>query len=186
MSVRVIAGQVKGRSLKPSPRSSIRPTSDLVRGALFSILGPAVVDASVLDLFAGTGALGIEALSRGAARADFVESHPRQCAALRASLHALDMADRCQVRCSRVERALASLTGPYDLLFLDPPYAYANLGQLLERIAHSSLVAERSIVAVEHTRRLELAEVYGPLTLARRRSYGDTAISLYHQGETPW
>lgn len=186
MPLRIIAGQARGRALKVLPDARLRPTSGLVRGALFSILAPYVKDARVLDLFAGTGALGIEALSRGAVHATFVESHPSQCALLRASLQELGFADRAQVLCTRVERALQSLAGPFDIILLDPPYAYLRLGGILEQLAPSPLVGQDGIVAVEHTRRHPLAAAYGALTLVKERSYGETRLSLYQHGGTPW
>jgi 16S rRNA (guanine966-N2)-methyltransferase len=186
MGLRIIAGQARGRALKVLPQAGVRPTLELVRGALFSILAPYLKDARVLDLFAGTGALGIEALSRGAAHATFVESHPRQCALLRAGLQELGFADRAQVLCSRVERAIQSLAGPYDIILLDPPYAYPRLGGILEQLASSPLAGQDGVVAVEHSRRHPLAASYGALALVKERSYGETRLSLYQHGGAPW
>ncbi len=186
MSVRVIAGQAKGRPLRRPRTSAVRPTTDLVRGALFSALAQSVSGARVLDLFAGTGALGIEALSRGAASAHFVESDSRQCADIRSSLRDLAYADHAAVHRAKVERAILSMPGPYDLIFLDPPYAYPNLGELLETIAGSPLVGPDTIVAVEHSKRQPLADTYGGLTRGKHRTYGETCTSLYRPGGSPW
>ena len=136
----------------------------------------------MLDLFAGAGTLGSEALSRGAVRVDFVESNLRQCVALRAGLRALGREPVSHVHWTRVERALGFLTGPYDLVILDPPYAYVGTGALLERIASSSLVAEGGTVAVEHGRRASLPDVVGCLNVLTRRRYGDTALTIYQHG----
>jgi 16S rRNA (guanine(966)-N(2))-methyltransferase RsmD len=164
----------------------VRPTTDLVRGALFSILAPLLPDFHVLDLFAGTGALGIEALSRGAATADFVESNPRQCADIRASIDTCGYADRCRVHRTRAERFIESPSGPYDLLLLDPPYAYAALEDLLRRIAASSLVTEGTVVVAEHSKRQPLPADCGSLVRVKERNYGETCITVYRIGGQPW
>ncbi len=147
MRVRLVGGSTGSRSLRSVRSTGTRPTSGLVRGALFGILAPHLHQPRVLDLFAGTGALGLEALSRGAVRVDFVESNLRQCVALRAGLRAQGHEPVTHVHWTRVERALGFLTGPYDLVVMDPPYAYAGTAALLERIAGSALVAEEGILA---------------------------------------
>jgi 16S rRNA (guanine(966)-N(2))-methyltransferase RsmD len=154
----------------------------LVRGALFAIIEPYLERPLVLDLFAGTGALGIEALNHGAAGVDFVESNLRQCVALRARLRALDHETMGHVHWTRVERALGFLKGPYDLVLMDPPYVYAGTAPLLDRIASSSLVAEGGILAVEHGRRTLMPDSVGDLTVLKRRRHGDTALTIYTYG----
>lgn len=186
MSVRVIAGQAKGRSLTRPRKAAVRPTTELVRGALFSILAPDLPDSRVIDLFAGTGALGIEALSRGAASADFVESDPRQCADIRASIDACGYSDKCTVHRIRVERFIESASKPYDLVLLDPPYAYPALDDLLARIAASSLVTEGTVVVAEHSKRQPLPADCGSLALVKERTYGETCISVYRMGGRAW
>jgi 16S rRNA (guanine966-N2)-methyltransferase len=186
VAVRIIAGQAGGRLLRLPRGAHTRPTSDLVRGALFSILDPFLDDASVLDLFAGTGALGIEALSRGAAWADFIENNPRQCVFLKSNLQDLGLGKRSHVRCSRVEQAVPSLFARYDIIFLDPPYGYSGLERLLEGIAPASLAGDGAFLTVEHSRRHVLADDYGPISLVRRRSYGDTVLSIYREGGRRW
>ena len=186
MAVRIIGGQAKGRTLHVGRGATTRPTSGVVRSALFSILTPYLEAVSVLDLFAGTGALGIEALSRGAATADFVEQDPRQCTALRRNLETLGLTERARVRGSRVEQAIASLPGPYDLVLMDPPYNLPHLEDLLERIAVSPLVGSGTVLAVEHASRQSLPETSGEMALVKRRSYGDTSISIYQHGGEAW
>ena len=179
MAVRVGGGQVRGRVLKVTRGSATRPSSGRVRSALFSMLASRVSGASVLDLYAGTGALGIEALSRGAAHVDFVEQDSRECATLRANLESLGYATQARVHRMPVDRALTSLSGPYDLVVMDPPYADDALASLLERVG--PLVAEDGTVAAEHDRRHSLPPTAGSLEQVTERAYGDTVLSIYRR-----
>ena len=172
--MRVVAGRFGGRALRAPRGAATRPTSDRVREALFSILGP-LDGLAALDLFAGSGALGIEALSRGAARATFVECAPAALGALRANLAALDVI--ADVRGMTVERFLrdaATQGEPYDLVFLDPPYREAaGLGPVLEL---QPLLKPGARVVGESDRRapLDLA-----LPILDERRYGDTLIRIH-------
>ena len=172
--MRVIAGRYGGRRLVAPPGRATRPTSDRVREALFSILGP-VEGAAVLDLFAGSGALGIEALSRGAARATFVDSGPRAVAAIRANLESLG----ADAGVHRLDAAAfvgkASAAGDaYDLVFLDPPYREAaGLGRV---ISLDPVLAPGARVVAESDRR---APVELDLPLTDERRYGDTLIRIH-------
>jgi len=121
--MRVIAGEAKGLRLKRPAARHLRPTSDLVRGAIFDILASLGADCTrVLDLYAGSGALGIEALSRGAHWCDFVEQDRAACAIIRENLALAGFQERTRVHCMSVEKALDRLDGPYDLVLMDPPY----------------------------------------------------------------
>jgi len=181
--MRVIAGRYGGRRLQAPRGRATRPTSDRVREALFSILGD-VSRAAVLDLFAGTGALGIEALSRGAERAVFVERDSTALAALRANLTELNLVEpRVQVRPGEALAALkaARKSGEtYDLVFVDPPYARAR--QLGAAIASElpDLLRGGARVVVESSRR---SPVELPLLVVGQRSYGDTTITIHRQPE---
>jgi 16S rRNA (guanine966-N2)-methyltransferase len=175
--MRVIAGRWGGRRLQAPPGDATRPTSDRVREALFSVLGDRVDGARVLDLFAGSGALGIEALSRGAAHATFVDSAPAAIRSLTANLSALG-AD-AEVRRADARRFLgaASANGRhYDLVFLDPPYRLA--GRLGGELAAAlpAVLAPGAMVVTESDRRapLELE-----LELIDERRYGDTLIRIH-------
>lgn len=183
-TVRITGGIARGLSLFAPPLSQVRPTSDRVRGALFQLVGEAVSDASVLDLYAGTGALGIEALSRGAARADFVEQDVRLCHAIRRNLENAGFADRGRVCRVRVEQALAFLKGPYRLVLVDPPYDLPGIPRILEALNRPSLLEEGGVVVVEHSRRVALPGGYGALRRGQQRRYGDTMLSVYSKGET--
>jgi 16S rRNA (guanine966-N2)-methyltransferase len=175
--MRVIAGAFKGRPLKAPPGRDTRPTADRVREALFSILGD-VRDMRVLDLFAGSGALGIEALSRGASEAVFVESSRRAAAVIAANLKAVGDPP-AEVR---TEDALAFLgraqTQPYDLVFADPPYSSATrLGERLSELLPGAL-HEGSLTVTESDKRTPLQL---SLPLIDERTYGDTRIAI-HRG----
>ena len=179
--MRVIAGVFKGRRLAPV-HGRIRPTAAKVREAVFSILGPAVVGARVLDLFAGTGALGIEALSRGAAAAVFVEDHPESLKVLRRNLAALDLLDRTTVWPLPVTTALKKLAGRgerFGLAFLDPPYGGGEAVMALSALAELPVLAPGARVVVEHSRRESLPEACGAFTRLEVRRYGDTQVAFY-------
>jgi 16S rRNA (guanine966-N2)-methyltransferase len=177
VSPRVIAGRYGGRRLKAPAGDATRPTADRVREALFSILGAHVHDARVLDLFAGAGTLGLEALSRGAAQATFVESAPRALEALRANVAALG-ADAEIVRADALRwlRGASGGARQYDLVFLDPPYRRApDLGAPLSELL-PAVLAPGALVVAESDRRspLELK-----ITATDERRYGDTLIRIH-------
>jgi 16S rRNA (guanine966-N2)-methyltransferase len=175
--VRVVAGRWGGRRLQAPSGDATRPTSDRVREALFSILAGRVDGASVLDLFAGSGALGIEALSRGAATATFVDSAPAAIRAVRANLKAVGA--EAEVRRADALRFLGSASGharQYDLVFLDPPYRLAGrLGGELTA-ALPAVLAPGAAVIAESDRRAPL-ELELPILDERR--YGDTLIRIH-------
>jgi 16S rRNA (guanine966-N2)-methyltransferase len=175
--MRVIAGRWGGRRLQSPPGAATRPTSDRVREALFSVLGGRVEDARVLDLFAGSGALGLEALSRGAAEATFVDSAPAAIRAIRSNLEALG--GEAEVRRADARRFLggASAAGRhYDLVFLDPPYRMAKrLGDELTA-ALPAVLAPGAAVVTESDRRAALDL---DLPLIDERRYGDTLIRIH-------
>ncbi|HYV14619.1 MAG TPA: 16S rRNA (guanine(966)-N(2))-methyltransferase RsmD [Conexibacter sp.] len=178
--MRVVAGRCGGRRLAAPPGQATRPTSDRVREALFSLLGP-LDDAVVLDLFAGSGALGIEALSRGAARATFVDDAPAAIAVVRANLASLGLEAEAEVR---RQDARAFLRGArdgrheYDLVLLDPPYRLAvELGRELSPLL-AEVIAPGGRVVAESDRRAPL-DLDLPPTDERR--YGDTLIRIHER-----
>jgi 16S rRNA (guanine966-N2)-methyltransferase len=174
--MRVVAGVAGGRRLRAPAGRRVRPTSERVREALFNALGSidAVAGATVVDLFAGTGALGIEALSRGAASATFVEADPRAVAAIRENLGATGLGDRARVLQADVERFLADHPEPvYDLAFADPPYAFEDWPALLA-------VLPARLVAIEARAHVALGPGWHPL---RSRRYGDTVVTLARHEE---
>jgi 16S rRNA (guanine966-N2)-methyltransferase len=175
--MRVIAGRWRGRRLQAPPGDATRPTSDRVREALFSILGDRVEGARVLDLYAGSGALGIEALSRGAAEATFVDSAPAAIRALRANLDTLGADATVRRQDARRHLAAASAAArQYDLVFLDPPYRLARrVGTELSAILPAVLAPGAAVVAESDRREpLDL-----DLPLLDERRYGDTLIRIH-------
>lgn len=159
-----------------------RPTPDRVREALFSIIGDRVVGARVLDLYAGSGALAIEALSRGAVYAELVDDAPAACAAIDRNLESLGCADRARVVCSDAPSHLRTRpsTGPFDLITADPPYtmAQAVAWAVAQLLAQGGWLSEEALVVIEHAQATELGELPGLGTASSRR-YGDTAVSIF-------
>ena len=192
--MRVIGGSARGRRLQAPPGRSTRPTSDRVREAMFSSLAAEVPNAVVLDLFAGTGALGIEALSRGAASATFVESNATIAATLRKNVAAAGVADRAALVVADAA-AFVSRAGPqpYSIVLCDPPYSHPleAVVDLVETLHAAGGLAPDAVVVVERDRRdATLADDEAPpdlgrlLALDRRRSYGDTVL-LYLRVDHP-
>jgi 16S rRNA (guanine966-N2)-methyltransferase len=179
--MRVIAGRLGGRRLKAPPGRTTRPTADRVREALFSMLGE-LEGERVLDLFAGSGALGIEALSRGAAQAVFVERDPAVARVLRENLASLELgSEQAQVRVADARAALRAASDrkeTYDLLFIDPPYRQAGLWGPALSADLPSLLAPGARIVVESDRRAPLAL---ELEIERGRRYGDTSITIHRQ-----
>jgi 16S rRNA (guanine966-N2)-methyltransferase len=179
--MRVTGGRLRGRRLKAPPGRATRPTSDRVREAVFAMLG-AIDGAVVLDLFAGSGALGIEALSRGAGRAVFVEHGAPAAAALRANLESLGLTGASsEVRREPVARALETALGrreKYDLVFIDPPYAQAQSWGPELSAAIPPLLDPGGRVVVESERR---APMRLELAVHRQRVYGDTSVTIHHR-----
>jgi 16S rRNA (guanine966-N2)-methyltransferase len=184
--MRVIAGIAKGHRLKSPRGRGLRPTSDLVRGAVFDVLEAMGADSSrVLDLYAGTGALGIEALSRGAQWCDFVEKDARSCQLIRDNLAHTGLADKAAVHCWAAERVLTRLKGQYSLILADPPYQDERAETVLQGLAASSLVGPDAVIVVEHSQRRPPAPALGPCGLISSRRHGDTCVSLYRSGGRP-
>jgi len=182
--VRVIAGQYRGRMLVAPQGRGIRLTSDRVKEALFNILAPRVNGASFLDLFAGTGSVGIEALSRGARSCTFVEKNPAHIRFLRRNISSLSPTPRCRVYRADVFRFLRSCRDTFDIVFADPPYGKGLAQLTLNSIAESGVVARGGVVVIEHEKGAELCldDRACPLRLERQAAYGDTVISFLSEG----
>ena len=176
--MRVISGRAKGAILRASA-PGVRPTSSRVRNALFSALGPgAICGLRVLDLYAGTGSIGIEALSRGADFARFVERNRRQCESIRESLEASRFSDQAGVSCMTVKKYLQSAEGPFDLVIADPPYSASNAAEILAELVTRGLVRSGADIILEHSSRDSAPQPSG-LLLSSSRRYGDTTLSFY-------
>jgi 16S rRNA (guanine966-N2)-methyltransferase len=176
--VRVIAGRFKGRRLKTPAWEGLRPTSDKLRETLFNILAPRVSGARVLDGYAGTGAIGIEALSRGAAHVTFIEKHRRAAALIEENLKACGVEGGYTIRCAEVVAALDALPAAdaFDLILLDPPYDIENVSAVLDAAARR--LAGNGLVVLERATRREPEE---PAALQRTRDVksGDSTLSIF-------
>lgn len=182
--MRVIAGEFGGRRLEAPRGLKTRPTSDRVREALFMSLG-SLEGVRVVDLFAGSGALGIEALSRGAAFADFVECARPAREALERNLASLGLGARARVWPLRVPQGLAKLSGELaaaGLVLADPPYGGGDARAVLEALAAPGVLAPGARVALERHQKDDVPLPAGALVLVRERRYGETTVNLYEAG----
>jgi 16S rRNA (guanine966-N2)-methyltransferase len=169
--MRVIGGEFRSRRLKTMPGLELRPTPDRLRETLFDILTPRLEGAVFVDAYAGSGAVGIEALSRGAARAIFIEKHRGAVDVIRQNLKSLGLEARAEVVTGKVRIALARFTA--DIVFLDPPYGLA------QEYAEALGQAQAPLVIAQHTTRLALKETYGALRRTRIVRQGGNALSFY-------
>jgi 16S rRNA (guanine966-N2)-methyltransferase len=179
--MRVIGGEFRSRAIKSVPGVDVRPTPDRLREALFNILAPRIAGVVFADLYAGTGAVGIEALSRGASRAVFLEQNRAAVNVLRQNLKSLDLEARAQVLQGRVTALLGRITA--DIVFLDPPYdlhneyetALTKLGEIPPGLVAPLIIAQHDI-------RLKLAPAYGELRQTRVLRQGDNCLSFFSPG----
>jgi 16S rRNA (guanine966-N2)-methyltransferase len=181
--VRVIAGKFRSRTLRSLKDQALRPTSDRLRETLFNVLGPTVSGSTFLDFYAGTGAVGIEAISRGARRAIFAEQHAPAAALIQRNLESLGISAEAEVLCMNVLRAIERLEAKKvhaQFIFLDPPYAAdVDYESALEALGESPLLAPDGRLIVEHLKKRALPEHVGDLELARVLEQGDAALSFY-------
>ena len=185
--MRIIAGKFRSRQLKSLKGLALRPTSDRLRETLFNVLADLVPGSRFVDLFAGTGAVGIEALSRGASEVIFIEKHAPAVALIKKNLESLEIRNHIRVLAQDGVQALerlaaepAALASRIDLLFFDPPYAdEAQYGNVLSFLGKSNLLADGAVVIAEHLRALDLPESFGKLERARVLRQGDAALSFY-------
>jgi len=184
--MRIVSGSARGRTLKGPRSSAIRPTADRVRESVFNILGQWLDGQKVLDLFAGTGALGLEALSRGAAAAVLVDSDREAVTLCRENARALGFQDQARVMSSTVGRALELLVRQgerFDLVLADPPYAARAARDTLERV--QPLLSPGGTCVVEHDRREVVPEAVGRLARVDERAFGDTRVSFFRSLDPP-
>jgi 16S rRNA (guanine966-N2)-methyltransferase len=177
--LRVIAGSARGTKLKAPKGLSVRPTADRVKEALFNIIGARVIDCLFIDLFAGSGAVGIEALSRGAANAVFVDHNRGNIALIRGNLEKTRLSERARLLLSDAGKAIDSLAAENikaDLIFIDPPYDLANVELLVSRIFAKGLLKPSGLLVVEHSaKNLGWAESFPGY---RQKRYGDTSLTF--------
>jgi len=179
--MRIIGGTAGGINLKGPADKTVRPTTERVRAAIFNIVDPVqYVDGKILDLFAGTGSLGIETLSRGASHCDFVEANPLQLKILRSNLELTGLIDKARTYRRDLLKGIGPLHGPYDMILMDPPYKTVNPSDFIERFALAENIFDRqTLIVVGHSKRMPLASSYDTLHCVDSRSYGDNAIKLY-------
>src|SRR5262245_25709194 len=182
--MRIIAGTFRSRQLKPLKKLRIRPTSDMLRETLFNILGPRVERARFLDLFAGTGAVGIEAISRGASHVAFAENHRATVQLINENLALLEIDAGVRLLSADALAAITKLESEravsFDFIFLDPPYANdLDYHSILHALEKSPLVGDSSIVIAEHRKTLSLPAAIGRLQKFRMLKQGDAALSFY-------
>ena len=180
--MRIIAGECRNRRIQALPGAVTRPTPDRVREALFNILAPDVPESHFLDLYAGSGANGIEALSRGASSATFIEESAAAVRIVRTNLQNLRLTHRATVLHQSLPRAIGGLEAPaggYNLVFADPPYGAGDYAELLEAIDASRILARDGRIIVEHSTRVSMPEAIGGLTRGETRKYGDTVLTFF-------
>jgi len=180
--MRVIGGIKGSRKLRSSRSKFLRPTMDRVRESIFNILGKEVINARFLDLFAGTGSVGIEALSRGAREVFFVERDYKIAEVLKKNLHDLGFEGENRILKMDFAKAIKSLSGEerkFDIIYIDPPYGSGFSLQSMELLAEFDILKDNGIVLVEHFHKDRLQENFRSLKLFRVRKFGDTCISIF-------
>lgn len=180
--LRIIAGELGGRRIRVPRGQTVRPTPDRVREALFDILGPTLAGTAALDLYAGSGALGLEALSRGACRATFVEADDRARSVLSQNVEDLGVGPRCTIVAGGVETVVERgiLGGPFDLVLADPPYDERSGETLLCAVARAGLVGPGARIVLQRDHRTEAARGEGtPFDPVRTARYGRTSLDFY-------
>ena len=180
--MRIISGSAKGTHIEAPKRRATRPATDLVRGAVFSMLANLAEDwDNVLDLYSGSGAMGIEALSRGAGHVDFVEHSAECCAIIKANLEKTKLGDNAHVYCTQVEKAISFLDKEYGIIIIDPPYPDLSIGDVVTKISETKLLKPETIVIVTHSPHHPLDQVYGKLKMIKEHRHGDSVIAIYQK-----
>ncbi|MFA5073472.1 MAG: 16S rRNA (guanine(966)-N(2))-methyltransferase RsmD [Nitrospirota bacterium] len=176
--MRITGGTGKGRQLNVPKGLRVRPTSDKVKQALFNILGERILKADFLDLYAGAGGIGLEALSRGADSVTFVDASHSSLQAIQQNIEQLGFGDQVHVVSSKAESFLKKSAGTYDIVFLDPPYT-DEITPLLVLIEQGTLMKSDAVVIAEHFKKKQTPEFVGHLMRYRQAVYGDTVLTFY-------
>ncbi len=180
--MRVIAGIAKGTRIEAPDRKATRPATDLVRGAIFSMLLNMANDwSNVLDLYSGSGAMGIEALSRGAEWVDLVEHSHECCAIIKQNLEKTKFTGQAHIYCCEVLKALSFVDKVYGIIIMDPPYPDLTIGDVITKISETKLVGPETIVVVTHSPRNPFEQVYGKLRQVKETRHGDSVIAIYRK-----
>jgi 16S rRNA (guanine966-N2)-methyltransferase len=182
--LRVVSGVCKGRALKAVPGNTTRPTTDKVKEALFNMIGPYFEGGLGLDLFAGSGGLGLEALSRGLDKVIFVDRDAKAIQTIHENIQACKMEDKAEVYRNDAQRALKALIKReirFDYIFLDPPYKKQQLISLMQKISEHKLVTNGGYIICEHSHDVELPDNVGDYSQYKHEKYGIIAITIYSQ-----
>ena len=177
--MRIIAGEFGGRPLKTLAGKTTRPTSDKVRGAVFNMIGPYFAGGRVLDLFSGSGGLAIEAVSRGMTEAVMVEKDRRAQAVIAANIRMTQKAERFTLLKLPALQALKQLSGHFDLVFLDPPYAKETIVKTIAALEAKELLAEGAVLVCETEKTVELPETIGKIEMQKQKKYGISKVTVY-------
>jgi 16S rRNA (guanine966-N2)-methyltransferase len=184
--MRVVSGSCKGKALKAVPGSSTRPTTDKVKEAIFNMIGPYFDGGIALDLFAGSGGLGIEALSRGLEKVIFVDRDGKAIQTIYENIHKCELDHQAEVYRNDAERAIKAVTKRelvFDSIFLDPPYKKQQLEKLLQLIDENKLLSKQGTIVCEHGSEIDLPEMSGNFIKMKYEKYGIIAVSVYTHGE---
>lgn len=184
--MRVVAGERKGLRLKAATGNTTRPTTDKVKESLFNIIGPFFDGGVVLDLFAGSGGLGIETLSRGAHKGVFIEKDRKAFAVLKENIEKCNYEDQVEVFCNDAVRAVKTLLKRdivFDYVFVDPPYAKMVYYDLVQSLVDHGKISNNAILVCEHAKEVKLPSAYGDFVLQRQELYGSSYISIYRKLE---
>ncbi len=179
--MKIISGTLKGRNIEGYNIEGTRPTMDRVKESLFGMIQDYIKDSTVLDLFAGSGNLGVEAISNGAKKAYFIDNNPEVIKVLNKNIANLDIQSKSRVILSDWKKALntfATQNIKFDLIFIDPPYAYDVYEKILNKVSTLNLLSDNGIIIMEHSN-LHLPTTYENLTLYKERNYGNKSINIY-------
>jgi len=185
MSMRVVSGICKGRPLKAVPGNTTRPTTDKVKEALFNMIGPYFDGGTGLDLFAGSGGLGVEGLSRGLEKVIFIDRESKAIHVIQENIKACKFEDKAEVYRNDADRALRALIKrdiSFDYIFLDPPYKKQQLVSLMEKMDQQGLVKQDGVIICEHSFDVELPQTVGRFNQIKHEKYGIIAVTIYSNG----
>ncbi len=180
--MRIIAGQAKGRKIKSLEGRKVRPTSDRVKEAVFSMLGFAVSGGRVLDLFAGTGNLGLEALSRGASMVTFIDNNTDACNVIKHNVKLLGFEEQAEVYLTDAFKAVkkfGSMDKKYDIIFIDPPYGDNIYNKIVSDLVREDIIDENGMVILEHSSHYHPEENFKGMAMLKRKKYGNTSVTIY-------
>lgn len=182
--MRVVSGNCKGRPLKAVPGNTTRPTTDKVKEALFNMIGPYFFGGIGLDLFAGSGGLGIEALSRGLDKVIFIDQDAKAIQTIRENIKACKLEEEAEIYRNEAERALKALIKrgiSFDFIFMDPPYKKQKLVSLMQKIDEQHLLKSGGLIVCEHSHEVELPRTVGEFTQVKNERYGIIAVTIYSE-----